>query len=257
MQKLLRDLKKFYSTNKRDLPWRKTHDPYHILVSEIMLQQTQVLRVIPKYKAFIKRFPTAKKLAEAKLSEILSLWSGLGYNRRARYLHQAAKIITNVGFSAQKLPGVGAYTSAAIGAFAHNQPSVFIETNIRSVFTHFCFPHKKVVSDKEILPLVGKALQKSKMQPRDFYAALMDYGSYLKSKGVKVNKKSKHYTKQKKFEGSVRQLRGRVIRELLKKPKTLSQLAKGLSQSKGETLRALAQLQKEQLIRFQNRKYLL
>ena len=231
MPKLLRDLKSFYRTSRRDLPWRHTYDPYQILVSEVMLQQTQALRVIPYYERFIKKFPTPQKLAEAKLSEVLKLWSGLGYNRRAKFLHEAAKIIASGGWKGQKLPGVGPYTSAAIEAFAHNKPSVFIETNIRTVFIHY-FPARlnlaQKVSDQEILPFIEKALKKFKMQPRDFYAALMDYGSYLKQKGIKLNSKSKHYTKQSKFEGSRRQKRAAHLRALLARGASDAELGKAL-----------------------------
>ena len=243
MPKVLRDLKSFYNTHRRDLPWRRTYDPYKILVSEVMLQQTQVLRVIPKYEVFIKKFPTPQKLAKAKLSEVLKLWSGLGYNRRAKYLHQAAKVMSSAKtlqegemngsptpsrrvFAEQyttefleNLPGVGCYTARAIVAFAFNKPEVFIETNIRTVFLHYFYSsllqNTRMISDKELLPLVAQALKKSKMQPRDFYAALMDYGSYLKQKGIKLNSRSKHYTKQSKFEGSRRQKRAARLRALL------------------------------------------
>ena len=257
ISKLLRELKAFYKKEGRDhLPWRKTRDPYKILVSEVMLQQTQVDRVVGYYKRWIKKFPTAKALSKAKLSGVLKEWQGLGYNRRAKFLHEAAKIITEEGFTGQKLPGVGPYTQGAVLAFAFNKPEVFIETNIRTVFTHVCFPHKKQVSDKGILPLIAEALKKSKMQPRDFYAALMDYGSYLKQSGVKVNSRSKHYAKQSKFEGSARQLRGAILRELLKKPATLAQLEKNLSpRTRREIETELERLKKESLLKKQGARF--
>ena len=231
------------------LPWRRTTEPYKILVSEIMLQQTQVDRVVPFYNAFIKKFPTAQKLAAAKLPAVLKAWQGLGYNRRAKFLHEAAKIIVREGFVGQKLPGVGPYTAGAISAFAFNKPEVFVETNIRTVFFyHFGFLQKARTSDKELLPLVAEALRRSKMQPHDFYAALMDYGSYLKKRGVKLNSRSKHYNKQSKFEGSARQLRGAILRELLKKPATLAQLTKNLSRKRGEVERELGRLMNEGLV---------
>lgn len=217
IQKLLKEISSHYATHGRDLPWRHTRDPYKILVSEMMLQQTQVERVIGFYKKFLKEFPTARKLAEAPLSEVLVGWQGLGYNRRGKFLHQAAKIITKDGFGG-KLPGVGPYTAAAIDAFAHNRLTVFIETNIRTVFIHFCFKDKKEIADAEILPLVEKALKAAVRQgtePRDFYAALMDYGAYLKKSGVKLNARSKHYVKQSVFEGSKRQKRAAQLRQLL------------------------------------------
>jgi A/G-specific adenine glycosylase len=270
--KLVNEVKKFYKTNRRDLPWRKTRDPYKILVSEVMLQQTQVERVIPKYKAFLKEFPTAKRLADAKLSKVLSLWQGLGYNRRAKYLHSCAKALSKnssrpslrgypQNFSREsfaslpeKLPGVGPYTRAAVEAFAHNRPSVFIETNIRTVFTHFYFPHKEGVADAELLPLIERDLKSSKMEPRDFYAALMDYGSYLKKSGVKINSQSKHYVKQKKFKGSNREMRGAILRELLKKPQTLQQLSKNFPHKNREAASSVMQLLSDGLVVKRGRK---
>jgi A/G-specific adenine glycosylase len=257
MPGLLREVKKFYATSARThLPWRKTRDPYKILVSEMMLQQTQVKRVLPFYAKFTKRFPTAEKLAKAPLSEVLKMWSGLGYNRRAKYLHEAAKIISKDGWK-EKLPGVGPYTKAAVDTFAFNKPNVFIETNIRTVFLHHCFhsnilQNNRTIADKELLPLVAEALKRSNMQPRDFYAALMDYGAHLKRSGVRLNVKSKHYTKQSKFEGSARQLRGAIVRELLKKPATLAQLKQKLPVSRklarGELEVELARLMREGML---------
>lgn len=244
---LISTLKKFYKTNKRDLPWRHTRDPYKILVSEMMLQQTQVERVVPKYKAFLKEFPTVSHLAHAPLSRVLKQWQGLGYNRRAKYLWESAKLIVEKGWQ-EKLPGVGPYTRAAVEAFANNKPSVFIETNIRTVYTHFYFKDKEGVADADILPRIKRDLKNSKMEPRDFYAALMDYGSYLKKSGMRLNSKSKHYTKQKKFEGSERQLRGALLRELLKKPQRESELVKKLPQAKEKAPRLLAKLVAEGLL---------
>ena len=227
MPELLRDIKRFYKKEGRaHLPWRQTKNPYKILVSEMMLQQTQVERVIPFYKKFLKEFPAAKALANVPLSEVLRAWQGLGYNRRAKFLHQAAKVVARRGFpktveEIEKLPGVGHYTARAITIFAFNKPEVCIETNIRTVFSHYFYSSvlqkTKItkVSDAELLPLVEEALKKSKMQPRDFYAALMDYGTHLKQQGIKLNSRSKHYTKQSKFEGSRRQKHAAQLRKLL------------------------------------------
>ncbi len=218
----------YYRTSGRAyLPWRQTKNPYRILVSEVMLQQTQVDRVLPKYKLFVKKFPTAAALAKAPLSEVLLVWSGLGYNRRAKMLHSAAKIVTSehrgvfpkTTLELEALPGVGSYTACAVAIFAFNKPQVCIETNIRTVFTHVCFSKKKTVSDKEILPLIEKTLARALQRgihPKDLYAGLMDYGSYLKKSGVRVNSKSKHYAKQSKFEGSARQKRAAKLRARLK-----------------------------------------
>lgn len=228
---LIRALKAFYKKSARaHLPWRATHDPYRILVSEVMLQQTQVDRVVPYYKSFLKQFPTAQALAKAPLSKVLKAWQGLGYNRRGKYLWEAAKILSKDGWGG-KLPGVGPYTAAAVQAFAHNKPTVFVETNIRTVFFHHFYSNvlqKTGISDKELLPLVEEALRKSKMQPRDFYAALMDYGSHLKKQGVKLNTKSKHYQKQSKFEGSARQRRAAKLRALLARAATEKEIKEAL-----------------------------
>ncbi|HVV38997.1 MAG TPA: A/G-specific adenine glycosylase [Candidatus Paceibacterota bacterium] len=256
MPRLLRDLKSFYKTQKRDLPWRHTHDPYKILVSEIMLQQTQALRVIPKYEAFIKKFPTPQRLAKAKLSDVLKLWSGLGYNRRAKFLHESAKILARDGWTGEKLPGVGPYTAAAVEAFAHNKPTTFIETNIRTVFIHYCFKRRAdvLVPDLQILPLIEKALKQSRMQPRDFYAALMDYGSYLKQRGIKLNARSKHYTKQSKFKGSYRELRGAILRAVLEKPKTIDQLVDITLRNQSDVVQAVANLSTEGVVSLKNKR---
>jgi A/G-specific adenine glycosylase len=264
INKLIKEVESHYTKEGRShLPWRKTRDPYKILVSEVMLQQTQVERVLPFYKNFLKQFPTPAALAKAPLHKVLKAWQGLGYNRRGKFLQAAAKAIV-VGHTGrfpkqvsalEELPGVGLYTARAMAAFAYNSPEVFIETNIRTVFMHFCyssFLQKGKIADAELLPLVGEALRKTKLEPREFYAALMDYGSHLKRQGIKLNKQSKHYVKQSKFEGSARQLRGAILRELLIKPQTQKQLTKNLSRhlnkSAEEVAVELARLAKEGLI---------
>ncbi len=235
MNTLLKELKKFYKKSSRGhLPWRATTDPYRILVSELMLQQTQVERVIPFYTRFIKTFPTPKKLAAAPLSKVLLLWQGLGYNRRAKFLHEAAKVIAKQGFpktaeQMEELPGVGHYTARAVAAFARSSPEVFIETNIRTVFLHHLYRGRTSVSDALILRQVEEALKRSRMQPKDFYAALMDYGSNLKRSGIKLNARSKHYVKQSKFEGSTRQKRAAKLRELLARGASEKQIEKALN----------------------------
>lgn len=259
MSTLLRELKAFYSTEGRShLPWRKTRDPYRILVSEIMLQQTQVDRVVPFFKRFIKIFPTASSLARAPLSKVLQEWQGLGYNRRAKFLHEAAKKLSTLKQfprdveDIQKLPGVGHYTARAVATFAFDAPEVFVETNIRTVFFHHFRELSSGTGDNELFLLVEEVLKKSKMAPREFYAALMDYGAYLKKQGIMLNEQSKHYTKQSAFKGSARQLRGALIRELLKKPATQKTLIKNLSRirqlAEGEVARELMRLQTEGLV---------
>jgi A/G-specific adenine glycosylase len=213
----------YYREHGRDeLPWRKTTDPYRIMVSEIMLQQTQVERVIPYYKAWVKKYPTARSLAKAPLSDALRMWQGLGYNRRAKLLHMAAQQITqnyggNVPADAAVLEsfwGIGPYTAHAIVAFAFNHDAVFIETNIRTAVTYHFFPKRKSVADEEVLAVLKKVLPRGRA--REWYSALMDYGAHLKRNGVKLNAKAKGYTKQKPFGGSARQARGAILRELAK-----------------------------------------
>lgn len=210
---------------RHDLPWRKTTDPYAILVSEIMLQQTQVDRVIPKFNAFLKRFPTAEKLARARPSSVLRFWQGLGYNRRALMLQRCARTVVEQYRGVmpddierlKKLPGVGPYTAGAILAFAFNKAHPMIETNIRRVYIHHFFQKKKVVDDTDILPLVEATI--SERDSRAWFSALMDYGTWLSSQTKNPNRKSRGYTTQSRFKGSARQVRGRVIREVLKAKK--------------------------------------
>jgi A/G-specific adenine glycosylase len=214
-------VREFALRNTRELPWRETYDPYLILVSEIMLQQTQVDRVVPKYMAFVKKFPNFKKLAGAGQDGVLSLWKGLGYNRRALALHRLAKVVCEQykgrlpdnEVLLRLLPGVGSYTARAVLAFAFNKPVVFIETNIRTVYIHHFFPDRTAVDDKELLPIIELTLDHS--DPRQWYYALMDYGSVLKKTVGNLNVRSKHYAKQSKFQGSDRQIRGKILEFLL------------------------------------------
>jgi A/G-specific adenine glycosylase len=258
MPLLLYTLKGFYRRNKRDLPWRYTTDPYRILVSELMLQQTQVERVVPYYTKFVRTFPGARSLARAKLPRILLLWQGLGYNRRAKYLHAAAKVVAKKGFpriatDIEELPGVGRYTARAVAVFAYNDAEVLIETNIRTVFVYHFFRTKRSVDDKKILPLIEEALKSSGMEPRDFYAALMDYGAHLKKSGVRLNTKSAHYAKQSRFQGSTRQLRGSILRELLRHHATLSMLTHKIPVGHNDITHELARLCAEGLVSIRGR----
>lgn len=204
----------------RDMPWRRDTRPYYVLVSEIMLQQTQVDRVIPKFEAFIAAFPTIEALAAASLSDVLTLWSGLGYNRRAKFLHEAARKITtefngifpDTADGLVSLPGVGVNTAGAILAYSFNQPVVYIETNVRTVYFHHFFEDDTTVSDREIRELAEQTVDRE--HPREWYWALMDYGAYLKRQGAGRNDKSKHYKKQSALKGSVREVRGQIIKEL-------------------------------------------
>ncbi len=203
------------------LPWRQTRDPYRVLVSEMMLQQTQVDRVIPFYARWLEMFPTAEALAKADLSTVLRLWSGLGYNRRAKFLHEAAKVIVSRHAGAvpreyaalRSLPGVGEYTAKAVRVFAYGEPESLIETNVRTVFLHHFFPRGRNVADTRLVPLIAAAVEGQ--EPRAWYAALMDYGTYLKATRPNPSRKSKHHMKQEPFEGSLRQARGKILRAVL------------------------------------------
>lgn len=202
------------------MAWRETRDPYRILISEVMLQQTQVNRVKEKYPLFIGAFPTFKTLAAAPLSSVLDRWQGLGYNRRAVALHRAAGIVVADWGGHLKedpadlvtLPGIGKATAASIVAFAFNRPTVFIETNIRRVFIHYFCADRDGVTDGEILPLVERTLDRE--NPREWYYALMDFGTFIAANHPNPNRKSAHYSKQSRFEGSDRQVRGRLLRLL-------------------------------------------
>ena len=226
-QQLVRD---FYKNNKRNLPWRHTRNPYHILVSEVMLQQTQVSRVMEKYPAFLKRFPTIQSLAQAPLAAVLKEWGGLGYNRRAKFLkiiaeeivlRHSGKVPSNLP-ELIALPGVGESTAGGILAFAYNKPAVFIETNIRRAFLHHFFPNQKNVPDSKILPLVEKSLNRT--NSREWYYALFDYGTHLTETMPNPNVRSLHYTRQSKFKGSFREVRGEILRALILAPRTFAYL---------------------------------
>jgi A/G-specific adenine glycosylase len=257
---------------RHDLPWRHTRDIYKILVSEVMLQQTQVERVIPFYRKFIKEFPTAKKLAAAPLSEVLKSWQGLGYNRRAKMLHEAAKELapntprsdlknlaprSDLGVSSvvarlEALPGVGPYTARAVAAFAWNEDVIFVETNIRTAIIHHFFNKRNTtiyrsVSDAQIEEILRKTL--SKGRAREWYNALLDYGAYLKRSGISHNARSKKYTKQSKFAGSAREARGTILREFTRGTTSRARLVNLLGASRRTQMKmALKALVEEGLI---------
>jgi A/G-specific adenine glycosylase len=241
---------------RHNLPWRQpepdgSFDPYKIMVSELMLQQTQVARVIVKYHEFLELFPKASALAAADLGGVLRAWQGLGYNRRAKFLWQAAQAVHERGsFPATpeglvKLPGIGANTAGAILAYAYNQPVVFVETNIRTVYIHHFFQDRSDVHDKEIVPLVQQTLDRE--HPREFYWALMDYGSHLKATVGNLNKASRHYARQSKFHGSRRQVRGQVIQLLGVQSYTLARLRQEIPDERLEAV--LAELLAEGMIK--------
>lgn len=218
----------YFRSHARDLPWRQEpFDPYHILVSEIMLQQTQVSRVIEKYQQFLERFPTMQDLAAAPLADVLIVWSGLGYNRRARYLHDAAKQLPDSKHAWQMTDleackGIGHNTAAAVITYAYNQAVPFMETNVRTVLIHHFLPDQEAVDDRTLMTIMAEVLDYE--HPREFMWAMMDYGSYLKATIGNVSRQSKLYTKQSAFQGSARQIRGEVLRQLASGSKSEAEL---------------------------------
>ncbi|HEY0980214.1 MAG TPA: A/G-specific adenine glycosylase [Candidatus Paceibacterota bacterium] len=245
----------YKAEGRHDLAWRQTTDPYKIAVSEVMLQQTQVARVKEKYKEFLKLFPNAKALAAASLADVLKVWTGLGYNRRAKFLkamaetvlrHYKGKFPKTVS-ELETLPGVGHYTARAIATFAYNMPDVFIETNIRTVYIHHFFPESfELVDDKVLMPIIEETLDRK--NPREWYWALMDYGSFLKTSGVKIHRNSAQYKKQSPLKGSVREVRGAIIKVLASGPHTVSILRKKVQFDTPRYNTAIAQLIAEHLI---------
>lgn len=251
----------YHRSGRHNLPWRLVLTPYGVLISEVMLQQTQVSRVLLKYPQWLEKFPDFTALAVATGPEVLAVWQGLGYNRRGLWLREAARrVVDEYGgvlprdpAELVKLPGIGANTAGSIAAFAYNEPVVFIETNIRRVFINEFFaervainagdatggdpdPHGTSVStdgvptaagpaapisDAQLRPLIADTLDRE--HPREWYWALMDYGAYLAKQVPNPNRRSKHYARQSKFEGSARQIRGEVLRQLLAGQKTLEE----------------------------------
>lgn len=211
----------YYHEHRRVFAWRETTDPYAIVVSEIMLQQTQTDRVAKKFPEFLKTFPTFKDLAQAPLADVLRAWQGLGYNRRAIALQKiAVRVLSEFGGHLpnnpemlETFPGIGPNTAGSVCAFAFNEPTFFIETNIRAVFLHHFFPKSKEVHDRQLLPLIEQTLDRH--NPREWYYALMDYGVQLKKLHKNPSRRSAHHTTQSKFVGSDRQVRGAILRLLL------------------------------------------
>ncbi len=238
----------YYVTHRRAMPWREPQrllqhgdvfDPYAITVSEIMLQQTQVSRVVPKFEAFMASYPTVQALARADLGEVLAAWNGLGYNRRAKFLHQTARIVVEAHAgqfpssrpALEALPGIGHHTAGAIMVYAYNQAEVFLETNIRTVFIyHFFADVEDKVHDRKLLPLVEAAMDRE--NPREWYWALMDYGTFIKRTVGNLSRVSQGYAKQSPFHGSRRQLRGQVIRLLLKGPHSIEGLQREINDAR-------------------------
>lgn len=190
-----------------------------------MLQQTQVERVLPKYRGFLKKFPTARKLASARTANVVQEWQGLGYNRRALNLQKTAHALAERFLrdprELEKLPGIGPYTARAVSVFAWNTKEVFLETNIRRVFIHFYFRGKQKVADRDILSLVEKTLYRK--NPRMWYWALMDYGALALRGLPNPNRKSARYVRQSRFEGSRRYARAHTLQLVMASEKGVSE----------------------------------
>jgi len=254
----------YYDTQGRDLPWRKRVTPYRVLVSEIMLQQTQVDRVIEKYKEFLAAFPDLPALARAQLPKLLKIWSGMGYNRRALALKALAQVVVNEHRGRLPpdpdvlvtLPGIGKYTAGAVSAFAFNKPVVFMDTNIRRVYIHEFLHDRRNIHHDELVPLVQQTLDTN--NPRKWYNALMDYGSTLKKEQVNPNQRSAHYVRQSTFENSNRQVRGRIVKVLVKgSPLTAARIVKETGIDAERVRKNLDQLAREGFIVKKKDRYLI
>lgn len=251
-QKLILD---YYRRHKRPLPWRATRDPYHVVVSEVMLQQTQVDRVAVKYAEFIDAFPCFDALAMAPFERVLKVWQGMGYNRRAKSLHGIAqRVVFDFNGNLPRdletlktLPGIGSHTAASIAAYAFNMPTVFLETNMRTVYIHVFFDDDACVHDDDLYPLVERTLDYN--NPNRWYNALMDYGAMIKREIGNVSRRSRHYVKQSPFEGSNRQIRSLIIKTLIAEPMMTSQaIVRRIGKPTDVVKRILSQLIRDGLV---------
>lgn len=252
----------YYRSHIRDLPWRKTDNPYRIFVSEMMLQQTQAKRVVVKYERFICAFPDFPSLANATPRDVLEIWQGLGYNRRALCLIRVARAVIDT-FDGElpsdpgilvSLPGIGPATASEIAAFAFRQPVVFIETNIRRVYIHFFFGNRRNIRDTELFPFIEATLDRG--NPREWYYALMDYGVMLKGVYPNPNVRSAHYRKQSPFHGSNRQIRGKILRCVAGFPgMTMEEISGSIGTDLETVARNLSELAKEGFFQEENGRY--
>lgn len=228
----------------RDLPWRRTRDPYGIWISEVMLQQTQVSRVDGRWQRWLARFGSVEELAAARTADVLEEWQGLGYNRRALALQRAAAAVVEAGGEFPRdakrltaLPGVGPATAAGIRAFAFDLHGVYLETNVRAVVLHELFAGREGVADRELVPVVeatcppdGGFASDPADDPRSWYYAMLDYGAYLKRTCPNPARRSKAHVRQSRFEGSRRQKRAALVRALLSAgvPRSAADLARAV-----------------------------
>jgi A/G-specific adenine glycosylase len=222
----------------RSMPWRETDDPYRIWLSEVMLQQTQIDRVRPRYETFVEAFPTIEALADAPFEEVLRLWKGLGYNRRALALSRTAHLVVERhGGSIPSdrdellaLPGIGEATAAGIRCFAFGEPDVYLETNVRAAVIFAFFPREERVHDRDVVAVVALSMERE--DPRRWFYALMDLGAALKRTRANPSRRSAHHARQAPFEGSDRQIRGRALELLLEKgPLAYASLVRDLAES--------------------------
>ena len=211
--------------HRRDMPWRDTCDPYEILVSEVMLQQTQVSRVLPKYEEFLHEFSTLEALADASQADLLRVWQGLGYWNRVLRLRDAARMIVSEfdgefprdPAALMKLPGIGPYTAGAVACFAFGSAEPFLDTNIRRVYLFFFFPGEDDVPDSRIMEVARRAVWTE--DPREWGYALFDYGA-IELRDRTINRRSRHYSRQLAFEGSFRSFRTQALRHVLAQENT-------------------------------------
>lgn len=243
----------YYARNRRSFPWRERPTPYRVVVSEVMLQQTQAPRVVAKFEEFVRRFPDWRALDAAPQAAVIRAWQGLGYNRRALALKKIAHIVMqqhggelpkdSTVEQLDELPGIGPATACAISAFAFDRAHAFIETNIRAVYLHLFFAGKHDVTDEALLPYIEQTLEPRRA--RDWYYALMDYGVMLKQLHDNPSRRSRHHVHQSKFIGSRRYVRGQVLKRLAQKPLTHAELVPLLAVSSGLAREILDELTRE------------
>jgi A/G-specific adenine glycosylase len=250
-------VRSYYRQHGRRFAWRNTYNPYRIMVSEIMLQQTQTSRVSERYPKFLEKFPTVKALAAAPLYEVLKIWEGMGYYRRAKNLHACAQYVCDSLHgripeeydALLSLPGIGSYTAAAISVFAYNSAIPMIETNIRCVYTHTFFPEREQVTDKEIMVFIDKTMDRN--HPREWFYSLMDIGVVLKKYDSSLNQRSAQYVRQSKFHGSNRELAAKILKLVLHPPYSVSirKLATLLDADQNRVQEQVSRLETDKLIR--------